>query len=459
MKRLISATLAAAVLCGPAAATPDDPDQLQAAYTRYLRAIETAQMTVDGSMGMRQGHEEEDRYEAGLFLNGIIDASVTMALIDTPDYPLMALVPVPADRLGLNNPDNLYYAARFSDGRDYKLTGLRGLARTFVVQVNNGLPGLTDTKGKTLSYMTDKQLSVGKDGSFSIALSREQPTKGDWLALQPGSDNLLVRFSYQDWAQEQTKPSTIAISTADGEPAGKLQITRRLAAEMLEDAATSIEEQADLYSRSFDAMVKRGTNKLYGPHAPTNQQATASHQWSFIGTFSIEPDEAMVITVKDASNAKYYNLEAANAWLNTFEFVHHQSSLNRSQLRVDPDGYIRFVVSPVDPGVPNWIDTTGATQGWIWSRWQDVDGQIGPEYTPKTKIVKRADLRSVLPEDTPVVTPEQRREALAEREALLRQRFSGADPSRPELLRRLRAVEELLGHPIAQQRLQDPIIR
>jgi hypothetical protein len=431
----------------PARAAPNAA--VRAAYDHYLAAIAKARQSIEASAGVRKGHEAEDRREGELFLHSIIDASVTMAMIDTPDHPVMALVPRPADRLGFDNPDNLYYAARFDDQGPYVITGKRGLARTFVIQTNRGLPGLTDKKGETLSFLTGHDLHPAADGSFSITLSREKPATGDWLPLLPGEDNLLVRFSFQDWAREHARPGSIAIARPGGEPASALRITPALAAAMLEDAATSIAEQADLYSRSYDAAVARGVNKLSGPNRAASAQATASNQWSIIGPFGFAPDEAMVITIKAAPNAEYNNLEAADPWLNTFEFVHHQSSLNRSQVRVDGDGYIRYVVSPVDPGVPNWIDTIGQTHGWIWSRWQEVSGELGPEYAARVEIVKRGALRSVLPADTPVVTPAQRKAALAVRAAQLRRRFADADPASPELLRRLDAVERLVGHKLA----------
>jgi hypothetical protein len=277
------------------------------------------------------------------------------------------------------------------------------------------------------------------------------------MELKPGADNLLVRFSFQDWAKEHARPGSITIEPLLPPKPRQVDITPALAAEMLNDAAVSIEEQAAFYSRSY-AATSAHPNQLAGPKPAGSAQAEASNQWNIIGTFAVASDEALIVTVKNAPQAAYNNFEVADPWMNTFEFVHHQTSLNRSQFRIDADGYVRYVISPVDPEVPNWIDTTGATQGWIWSRWQDVNGVLGPEFAPRVERVKRADLRAHLPPDTPVVTLQERNASLVRRAELLRDRFAHAYPARPEVLRRLHGVELILGQRISGQSLKQKVI-
>jgi len=458
IQRAFAAILATIAISTAASGEAPRETEVSSAYSRYLAAIEHARDSINSSAGVRPGHEVEDRREGALFMQSVINASVTWALLLTPDQPMMSLVPRPSDRLGLDNPDNLYYTARVSDTGAYVISGKRGSARTFLIQALSGLPGLSTDKGRTLSYITGRDLHLLPDGSFRITLSRDKPESGDWLPLRPGVDNLLVRVSYQDWQREQSRPTTISIAPTDGGESWPPKITPALATAMLDDAAVSIEQQAAFYSQAYAGALRMGVNRLVGPKAAGADQAEASNQWNLLGPFEISGDEAMVVTVKAADNADYHNFEVANPWMNTFEFVHHQSSLNRSQLRVDGDGSIRYVVSPVDPGVPNWIDTTGQTHGWIWSRWQDVDGELGPEFTPSIRIVKLATVRDVLPPDTPVVTPAERRRSLARRAELLRQRFNPADPMQGEMMRRLREIERLVGRPLEHLALGGPVV-
>ncbi len=38
-------------------------------------------------------------------------------------------------------------------------------------------------------------------------------------------------------------------------------------------------------------------------------------------------------------------------------------------MKPDDDGMVRFVVAYTDPGVPNWLDTTGRPAGFLTVRW------------------------------------------------------------------------------------------
>ncbi len=60
-------------------------------------------------------------------------------------------------------------------------------------------------------------------------------------------------------------------------------------------------------------------------------------------------------------------------------------------------------------------------------------------------------VRAAMPADTPTVSPAQRAKQVAQRQRLLQARFKGADPARPEILRRLAAIQKLLGHKVSGQ--------
>ncbi|MCB0994516.1 MAG: hypothetical protein KDB21_05475, partial [Acidimicrobiales bacterium] len=72
------------------------------------------------------------------------------------------------------------------------------------------------------------------------------------------------------------------------------------------------------------------------------------------------------------------------------------------------------------PGVPNWLDPAGHTEGMMHFRavWCSSAPQASAE------VVAVAELRSHLPGDHPVATPADRAEASSERRRLAQQRFS-----------------------------------
>jgi hypothetical protein len=110
---------------------------------------------------------------------------------------------------------------------------------------------------------------------------------------------------------------------------------------------------------------------------------------------------------------KYWSLILTNDLYQTTDWYNNQSSLNGAQARLDQDGLFRIVISAKDPGVPNWLDTAGNPTGAMQGRWLDCAGSPMPtvERVPLSKV------RSLLPSETPVVTPAQRDAAIRDRRA------------------------------------------
>jgi hypothetical protein len=126
------------------------------------------------------------------------------------------------------------------------------------------------------------------------------------------------------------------------------------------------------------------------------------------GIHEIADDEALILETPLPSECRYWQALVADDRFATVDWVNRQSSLNDSQARVDSDGLFRFVVSKGDPGVPNWLDKADYPWGIIQMRWNRASDY--PD--PTIKKVPVADVRDHLPADTPVVTPDERREQL-----------------------------------------------
>jgi hypothetical protein len=69
------------------------------------------------------------------------------------------------------------------------------------------------------------------------------------------------------------------------------------------------------------------------------------------------------------------------------------------------------VISARDPGVPNWLDTAGYPKGAVQGRWLDCEERP----LPTMRKVSIAEVRSLLPSDTPIVSAAAREAALRER--------------------------------------------
>src|SRR5678815_4951421 len=84
-------------------------------------------------------------------------------------------------------------------------------------------------------------------------------------------------------------------------------------------------------------------------------------------------------------------------WYISLDYIHHQTSLTTAQSKVDSDGMIRFVVSERDPGVHNWIETTGHQRGYLQLRWQRLSRDLTPADGPTVELMPVDEIPARLP--------------------------------------------------------------
>ena len=104
--------------------------------------------------------------------------------------------------------------------------------------------------------------------------------------------------------------------------------------------------------------------------------------------FDSAEDEMLVVEVTPPE-CEYWMIALHNHWMETLDYVHHQSTLNCHSAALKPDGSVRFVVAHSDPGMPNWLDTAGHHRGTVGVRWVDPDVQ---DVLPSTRVVKVGSL-------------------------------------------------------------------
>ena len=87
------------------------------------------------------------------------------------------------------------------------------------------------------------------------------------------------------------------------------------------------------------------------------------------GHYRCEYDQAVIMEVR-LTESNYWSFQLSNVggW-EAMDYHLRQCSLNMHQARIDKDGVFRAVISQQDPGVPNWLDSTGRTLGLIAGRY------------------------------------------------------------------------------------------
>jgi hypothetical protein len=117
-------------------------------------------------------------------------------------------------------------------------------------------------------------------------------------------------------------------------------------------------------------------------------------------------------------------MHLGNLWGESPDYANHQSSLNDYQMYRGADGVQRWVVAHRDPGVQNWIDTTGLPRGFLSHRW--AYSKLPPESewpTISARKVRFDEIRGCFPDDMPILTPEQRRVAIGIRQEHVQRRY------------------------------------
>jgi hypothetical protein len=154
------------------------------------------------------------------------------------------------------------------------------------------------------------------------------------------------------------------------------------------------------------------------PPMDMSSMGAAAENRPVIGRWELEPDEALILEVEPPRGV-YWSISLGNPWLETIHYGRHQSSLNGHQAVVDPDGLVRFVLCSQDPGVANWLDTAGHSNGAMLLRC--VRTETAP--VPRVRVVKVDEVRSALPAETTLTTPQQRALVIEARRRDVHERF------------------------------------
>lgn len=321
---------------------------------------------------------------------------------------------------GMDCPDALYVGAPVRADASYRVHGTRGTVRYLGFQVMEGMQS-------TANLVADDLPPAG-DGRIELLLSAEPPggpgsdPPANWLRLDPSASSLIVRQFFYDWDHEE--PARLEIECVAPSPPRRDDGGREAVdpsaglARQLAALGSFVEASLQFWWDVEEMGRSSGLNAFRTPDARTDIGGAAENvsQW---GTWQLGPGEALVVEVTPPP-ALYWSLAVGNRWWESLDYANHQTSLNGHQAVLDADGVFRAVLAEDDPGVANWLSTTGERRGPMIFRWLRAADPL-PEV--RTTVVPAADVHSVLPAGIPRVTPDERAAVLARRRAAVRRRF------------------------------------
>jgi hypothetical protein len=308
------------------------------------------------------------------------------------------------------NPDDIYLYTPIRGDLRYRVSGNRGTCKivSFTTQMRiSGMDdGLKPGPNAHREY-DDSDLGIAHGEDFEVIFSAERPAGygGRWAQIEPAARGMMVRYRMYDWENEVDP--VLSIECLDSVPPKPRLSPQEIHRRIGEMARFPARKTNLYYGMQNDVKDRVGFNVF----EPVQYPGALMKQVYWPAVFQFEPDEALIIDTPLPARRPYWNIQLNDPYFNALEYVYRCSSLNGHTAEVSSDGRLRAVIALEDPGVPNWLDPAGYTEGGIYGRWFDCDATP----TPTITRVKRAALREHLPGDTRVVTPEERADALRRR--------------------------------------------
>jgi hypothetical protein len=365
----------------------------------FATLLDTLREASETYLGPERGLAQEvDVAEGYRYLLHLVSAGIDFYLEGDPEHPEFVRMVSPARKLGGDNPDAIYHFTRIRGDRTYRITGRkdRECYLSFTIHGRISEDKLGMSAEPVLADVNDRNMKVAADGSFEVVLSpHEHP--GNWLKLDPSAAAVIVRHYFElehNVAADPTIKIELGIEPLDP-PSARSTADDGIMARRIKDVAAFVRgasiEMIDMASVPVP-FVSRVPNEL---PQPSGFRSSGQAVWGAVdiayamAPFCVGPDEALVME-GTLPKCAFANVVLWNKHMQTFEFRGRRVSLNRKQIVFESDGSYRIVVAHSDPGVPNWLDTEGHTDGTIFWRLLLPEGEAAK---PKCTLVRLADIR------------------------------------------------------------------
>jgi hypothetical protein len=451
---------------------------LRAAWDDMIQSLQEARDAIDQSALMPAPSNDRNLAEGYRYLMGFVHSAVERAFHEDPDRPHFRNALSIITRSTIDNADAIYFYAPIDGRESYLIRGKVGDARHWagespaatgrkaphyvIFETSCGdLAGDSGSLGelrpgmKTQTGRLDSSsIEVDNDGSFEILLAPERPENysGNFIptlkivkqphpadpsmAPERYANYISGRQLFNDWEHEDAIHFEITQCGAQG--SHREPYTPTLAAQEIRRFGNIVCNQIHFWNAFWTipmatygeregsipgvAFPRNAFNKVNAASGATGGGMSTNLYAG--GVFELEPDEALIIENHVRLKPQYTGFQVGNLWGESIEYADRIGSLNGHQMVVDSDGIIRIVLAHRDPGVPNWVDTSGHREGFMTTRWAYSETPAAQDWPGvSAKKVSFGKIRHHLPGDTAVVTPDERRAQIGVRQRHVQKRY------------------------------------
>lgn len=452
-----------------------DKVELKQAWDELINELQGARDAIDNPELFPPESSGRVLAEGYRYLSGFIHHGVERAFHEDADFPVFRNALSMLNKSTIDNPDAIYFYAPIDGRKRYRITanladcshwhdGVKKIGQPtapqyLIFESSTGpLAGDTGSLAELIpgtrtgfGALDCSRLIVGEGGALELLLAPEKPDDyhGNFICTRkppskehPDSGDRYAEYIsgrqlFYDWENEQ--PINLIIEPLDHVGEHPAPISAEKAAANLRRMGAIIRGQMHFWLNFYDKVLNcKGSHgnpedgKYFFPVNGYNQPNAASSETgggmsSNIyagGIFKLDPDEALYIEANFTGTPNYVSFHLGNLWGESPDYGNHQSSLNLQQMYMGEDGVQRWVVAHRDPGVQNWLDTTGLPEGYLSHRWAySVLPDEADWPTIRAQKIKFDEIGNFFPADMPRVSEGLRRQAISIRQLHLQRRY------------------------------------
>ena len=351
--------------------------------------------------GPRAVNGEQAIAEGYKFLATMLGLAFDIYLFSDPARPRFADINTPfrADRRwGGDNTDAYYAFAPVDPERAYRVSGTRGDSTYFSITVYNE-PAPGQWSNRVVGVVNDSDLSFGPDGEFELYLGPDRPDgyDGPFIELTPDAAAAMTR----DYQLDPSTGRRVHWSIEALDPPADFRESDPTTARGLRTARRWIEENFAIVpipvgGASRDERIGEGHNTPVGANvcAEPYRVPDANYGWSAtdavysFGTYSLRPDDALVIT-HTPPQCRFWNVVVWNPFMATYNAGYSRVSVNNGSAIPNRDGSVTVVIARDTLAHPNAVSTLGHPDGMLAFRWFHADDVPA---TPSCDVVPVTDV-------------------------------------------------------------------
>ncbi len=452
-----------------------DKAELRQAWDDMIGELENARDAIDNPERFPPEATSRVLAEGYRYLAGFIHHGLERTFHSDPEFPAFRNALSIFNKSTIENADAIYFYSPIDGRNRYLIKGKvessshwRGGPRPaqgpyapqyLIFETADGsMSGDTgDLRELTPGFRTGfgtldtSQLQIGEDGDLELLLGPEKPEgySGNFICTRkppnkrdPDGDDRYATFIsgrqlFYDWENEEAVPLTITnLDRAGDHPPA---LTPVKTAEHLRNMGSIVRGHMHFWLDFYDKLLNANGNhggpengKYFYPEngyckpnsASSDTGGGMSTNVYAGGLYDLKDDEALYIEATYTGDPVYVSVHLGNLWGESPDYANHQSSLNLHQMYMGQDRVQRWVVAHRDPGVQNWLDSTGLPRGFLSHRWaysEIPDEKDWP--TIKAEKIRFDQVADYMPEDMPVLTAEERRDVIRVRQEHVQRRY------------------------------------